>query len=385
MSFVSDTVAVARNELHRFRRSRSAILISLFIIPLFFTFSLVAGSGGAVTSYSPTADIPIAFVDNDNTLASLRLLQTLVSSKDFHRIIQSYNEQSAIAELGSKKIYAVIVVPKGFQNNLEDGNEARIMLYTDDSEPGMSAQIDSTLTIYVQRFNGNLEFQPILTPLQESSTSGVEMLELGCLCGAFNIGLTVVLAVVQIFACFYEIAGGIAHQRETGTFARLLITPMRAGSIILGITIFDLVLSTIRTFIVLGLSMFVYGASPNTDLGTILILSLLIALVTMGLGFVVAAFRVGTRAVVIMEFFLVLFLFAFSGLWVDVELLVGITRIMAYILPFTYAYDALKRTILLGIPLLLLTTDLEVLIGSIIILFALSYVLFYYSREKLVS
>ena len=211
------------------------------------------------------------------------------------------------------------------------------------------------------------------------------MLELGCLCGAFNIGLTVVLAVVQIFACFYEIAGGIAHQRETGTFARLLITPMQAGSIIFGITIFDIVLSTIRTFIVLGLSMFVYGASPNTDLGTILILSLLIALVTMGLGFAVAAFRVGTRAVVIMEFFLVLFLFAFSGLWVDVELLVGLTRIMAYVLPFTYAYDALKRTILLGTPLLLLTTDLEVLIGSIIVLFGLSYFLFHYSREKLAS
>jgi len=385
MSFASDAVAVARNELHRFRRSRSAILISLFIIPLFFTFSLVAGSGGAVTSYSPTSGIPIAFVDNDNTLASLRLLRTLATSPDFHEIIQSYNEQSAIAALGSKKFYAVIVVPKGFQDNLDHGNEARVMLYTDDSEPGMSGQIDSTLTIYVQRFNGNLEFQPILTNLQKSSTSGVEMLELGCLCGAFNIGLTVVLAVVQIFAVFYEIAGGIAHQRETGTFARLLISPVHAGSIIVGITIFDLLLSVIRTFIVLGLSMFVYGASPNTDLGTILILSLLIALVTMGLGFAVASFRVGTRAVVIMEFFLVLFLFAFSGLWVDVELFFGITRIMAYILPYTYAYDALKRTILLGTPLHLLTIDLEVLVGSTIILYAISYLLFRYSRERLAS
>ncbi|HXY83338.1 MAG TPA: ABC transporter permease [Candidatus Saccharimonadales bacterium] len=345
----------------------------------------MAGSGGAVTSYSPTSGIPIAFVDNDNTLASLRLLRTLATSPDFHEIIQSYNEQSAIAALGSKKFYAVIVVPKGFQDNLDHGNEARVMLYTDDSEPGMSGQIDSTLTIYVQRFNGNLEFQPILTNLQKSSTSGVEMLELGCLCGAFNIGLTVVLAVVQIFAVFYEIAGGIAHQRETGTFARLLISPVHAGSIIVGITIFDLLLSVIRTFIVLGLSMFVYGASPNTDLGTILILSLLIALVTMGLGFAVASFRVGTRAVVIMEFFLVLFLFAFSGLWVDVELFFGITRIMAYILPYTYAYDALKRTILLGTPLHLLTIDLEVLVGSTIILYAISYLLFRYSRERLAS
>jgi ABC-2 type transport system permease protein len=385
MSFVSDTIAVARNELHRFRRSRSAILISLVVIPLFFTFSLVAGSGGAVTSFSPTSDIPIAFIDNDNTLASLRLLQALQMSRDFHRIQQSYSEEAAIAALGSKRFYAVIVVPRGFQNNLDNGNEARIMLYTDDSEPGMSSQIDSTLTIDVQRFNGNVEFQPILTNLQKSSTSGVEMLELGCLCGAFNIGLTVVLAVVQIFAVFYEIAGGVAHQRETGAFARLLISPVHAGSIILGITFFDLLLSIVRTFIVLGLSLFVYGASPNTDLGTILALSLLIALVTMGLGFVVATLRVGTRAVVIIEFFLVLFLFAFSGLWVDVELLVGVTRIMAYLLPFTYAYDALKRTILLGTPLLLLRTDLEVLFASIAALYGMSFFLFRYARERLAT
>jgi len=97
-TFLSDSAAVAANEFRQFRRNRSAILISLVVLPLFFTVSLGAGRGGAGTSFSPTADIPIAFVDNDNSEASLRLWQTLTRSPDFNNLIQSYSEQGSVAE-----------------------------------------------------------------------------------------------------------------------------------------------------------------------------------------------------------------------------------------------------------------------------------------------
>ena len=383
-SFVADSLAIAENEFRQFRRNRSAILISLVILPFFFTASLGAGRGGAGTSFSATADIPMAFVDNDFSTASHRLWQTLVSSPDFHSLIQSYDEQQSIGLLGSKKIYAVIVVPKDFQNDLDNGFQARIILYTDDSEPGVSDQIQSTLTTYVQNFNPNLEVQPILTQAAKQSIAGVEIVQKGASFAGFNVGLTIVLAVVQIFAVFYEIAGGMSREREEGTYARLLSTPIPIGAIILGKTLFDLLLSTARTFIVLGLSIYGYGARPNTDILTLLTLSLLVALVTMGLGFVASAMKLGQRAVVIVEFFLILFLFAFSGLIIDKELLVGISQIIATLLPFTYAFDALRRTVLLGRPLLSLIWDLEYLIGSGIMFYTISLLLLAKSRERLI-
>jgi ABC-type multidrug transport system permease subunit len=384
-TFLSDSIAVAENEFRQFRRNRSAILISLVVLPLFFTISLGAGQGGAGTTFSPTADIPIGFVDNDNSLASLRLWQTLASSPDFHNLIQSYNEPAAISELGTKRIYAVIVVPKGFQSDLDNGNQARVVLYTDDSEPGLSDQIQSTLTGYVQNFNPNVEVQPHLSQLQRQSVAGVGIVVKGAIFAGFNIGLTTVLAIVQIFAAFYEIAGGMSREREDGTYARLMVSPIPTGSIVLGKTLFDLLLCIIRTFTVLGISVYGYGARPNTDLLTLLALSLIIALVTMGIGFVAAALKLGQRAVVIIEFFLILFLFAFSGLIIDINLLVGITQVIGNLVPFTYAFDALKRTILLGRPLLSLTFDLEYLIGSILASYAIAFVLFRVSRERLIT
>ena len=383
--FLSDSLAVAENEFRQFRRNRSAILISLVVLPLFFTVSLGAGQGGAGTTFSPTAHIPIAWVDNDNSLASLRLLQTLAGSPDFRNLIQGYNEQSAVAQLGTKRIYAVIVVPKGFQNDLENGNQARLILYTDDAEPGVSDQIQATLTSYTQNFNPNVEVQPHLSQLQRQSVAGVAIVTKGATFAGFNIGLTTVLAIVQIFACFYEIAGGISREREEGTYARLLVSPVSLGSIMLGKTLFDILLTVIRTFTILGISIYGYGARPNTDLATLLALSLIVALVTMGIGFVVAALKLGQRAVVIIEFFLILFLFAFSGLIIDSNLLVGISQVVSYLLPFTYAFDALKRTVLLGRPLLSLTFDLEYLIGSVIVSYALAFVLLHFSRERLIT
>ena len=209
---------------------------------------------------------------------------------------------------------------------------------------------------------------------------GVEIIRRGTSFPGFNIGLTVILAIVQIFAVFYEIAGGLSREREDGTFARLILSPMSIGSMILGKTLFDLVLSTIRTFTVLGLGIFLYRGHPNTQIGTILALSLLIALMTMGLGFLVSALKVGLRAVVILEFFLVLMLYAFSGLLIDKELLLGGAAVIANSLPFSYAFDAMRRTILVGRPLLSLTTDLTVMVTSIVGLYIFSYALLFIFR-----
>lgn len=384
-SFLNDSLAVARNEFRQFSRNRSAILISLVVLPLFFTISLGAGQGGAGTTFSPTAHIPIAWVDEDNTVASFRLWQSLSTSPDFRNLIQGYTEQGAVAQLGTKRIYAAIVVPKGFQDDLDNGNRARVLLYTDDSEPGVSDQIEATLTTYTQNFNANVQVQPYQTQLQRQEIAGIEIVQKGATFAGFNIGLTTVLAIVQIFAGFYEIAGGLSKEREDGTYARLLVTPVPIGSIMLGKTLFDILLTIIRTFTVVGISVYGYGARPNTDIFTLIALSLIVSLVTMGLGFVVAALKMGQRAVVIIEFFLILFLFAFSGLIIDSNLLVGLSQVISNLLPFSYAFDALKRTVLLGRPLLTLTFDLEYMIGSVVMLYALAFVLLHFSRERLIT
>jgi ABC-2 type transport system permease protein len=382
---IDDAIAIAANEFRQFRRNRSAILISLIILPLFFTVALGAGRGSAGKQYYPIANIPIAFVDQDNTPASFLFYQTLHNSEDFHKFIQMNNAQAAIAELGSEKIYAVIVVPFGFQNNLENGYQASIILYTDDSEPNLTSQIQASLAEYAQTFNPNLGFQPVLTPPLRESIGPILVVDKSIIFPTFDNGLTIILGIVQIFSCFYEIAGGLARDREDGTFARMIVSPIKTVALLLGKTMFDLVLATARTFIVVGVAIFVYHASPNAGLGTILALSLLLALLTMGLGFVVSSLKVSARTVVIMEFFLVLSLFAFSGLVVDKDLLPGVAQVVATNLPFTYGFDALRQTILVGRSIFSLTTDIQIIVGTTVCFYIISLIMFAKFKERLAT
>lgn len=375
---LNDIIAVAGNEFRKFRRNRTAILISLVVLPLFFTVSLGAQSGGASAHFSPTAQIPVAFVDNDGSVASVRLLQRLVTSGDFYRVQLGYSEDTAVAALGSGRIYAAIVVPKGFQQDLSNNRTTNIILYADDGEPGLADQVSSTLRSDVQDFNPNVE---VRTP-QNSNLAGVEIIQKGALFSGFNIGLTVVLGVVQIFATFFEIAGGVSREREDGTLARLLVSPVSLPAILLGKTLFDAVLATIRTFVVLGVSIYLYGARPNTDLGTLLIVSILIALLTMGFGFFVSSLRVGTRAVTIVAFFLILFLFAFSGLIIDKELLRGFSKVISNTLPWAYGFELLKRTVLIGNPLVSQVADVAIIGIGAVVFYVTSYLLFAAKRER---
>ena len=378
--FLSDVQAVVINEFRVLRRNRTAIVISLVIIPLFFTASLGGASGGAGTRFSATANIPMAFVDNDLTSASGRLYETLASSGDFDSLIQGYREENAVATLGTGRIYAAIIVPTGFQDALANSDATRIVVYVDDSVNGLDNEILSGLRNSLQDFGSDVEVQAV----RRTGPSQIEIIQKGVAFSGFAFGLTIILGLVIIFATFYEIAGGMSRESEEGTYARLLLSPTSLGAIMVGKTVYDLILNVVRTFVVVGLAVYAYGARPSTDFGTILTLSLLMALLTIGFGFLISAVGAGVRAVIIIEFFLVLFLFAFSGFIIDRELLTGISSAISYSLPWAYGIEMLRRTLLVGQSLLSLTSQLLFVVVSIAAFYGLSYFLLRLSRERLV-
>jgi len=377
----SNVFAVMSNEFRILRRNRSAILISLVVIPFFFTASLGAGRGGEGETYSVTAELPIAFIDKDLSEASGRLYETLVRSEDFNMLIQGYREEDALAILGKGGIYAAIVVPEGFEQRLSNNETGIIVLHVDDGSPGVDDAVISNVEASLENFNPN----PRMKQTDNVEFVGVEIVIKGASFSGFAVGLTITLTMVVVFATFYEIAGGMSRERETGTYAHLLVSPVSLGSIMIGKTLYDVCLNIMRTFIVLGLAVYVYGASIHANLLSLVLSVLFIAILTMGFGFLVSSFGVGVRAVVIIEFFLILFLFAFSGFFIDKELLRGISQTIATVLPWSYGIDVLKRTILIGQPLMSLTYQLQIITISIILFYGVAYLLLRLSRERLVK
>lgn len=379
VKYLRDVLAVTGNEFRQLRRNRTAIIISLVVLPFFFTATLGGAAGGAGARFSPTAKIPIAFIDEDLSMSSGLLRETLFRSGGFDYLIDGYRIDNALATLGTGRIYAVILVPKGFEAQLTNGQTGTLIVYVDDGEAFLSDSVLSALRTGLEAFSPRVGVQPA----QIEKSAQIQIVRKGASFSGFSVGLTIILGLVVIFATFYEIAGGFSRECEEGTYARLLLSPVSLGSILLAKTLYDLIINIIRTLIVLGLSFFVYGARPSTDFGTLLAISILIALVSMGFAFAISALGLGVRAVIIIEFLLVLFIFAFSGFIIDAELLQGISRTISSLLPWTYGIEMLRRTTLIGQPLWSLTYQLQFIGISIVALYSLSYVLLKISRERL--
>lgn len=382
VTFVRDVAAITINEFRLLRRNRTAMLISLVILPGFFIFSLGGATGGTnPLAVEPVSKVHIAYVDEDNTEFSSRFLRTLEQSGAFTELKLGYTKESSLQTLGNGRIYAVIVVPRGFGEQVANGQPSAVLLYSDDGEPGLSDAVLAKLQSATAAFDRDVLAQ--LAP--GTRQPAVVIVPKGTTFTGFDVGLAIVLGIVQVFATFYEIAGGIARELDEGTYSRLLLSPTSTWAVMFGKTVYDAILGTARSIIVIGIAIYVYGARPHTDLASLLAVSLVIALVTMGFGFLLSSLKISTRTVVIIEFLLVILFFAFSGLIIDKELLVGISSTVADLLPWSYGFEALRRSILLGHSLTEMSRPLGIMIGVTIALYLAAYFSFRKLRERLIS
>lgn len=379
--FIVDVLAIAKTEFQRLLRNRTALLISLILLPGFFIFALGAGQGPSGRTLPPSSALPVAYIDLDHTAASSAFWEHLHGSGDFYNLVDGYNLDSALRTLGTRRIFAAIVVPQGFQTKLDMKKPAEVILYVDDTQPAMGDTILSNLRKHSLTFRRAVGLE-VRTGAGQSL---IQVIPRGATYAGIDVGLGNVLAIVTVFATFFEIAGGFARDREEGSFPRVILAPVNLWAILLGKTAFDAVINVARSLIVIAIAINIYGARPHTDLGTMIVLALLIAMLTMGAAFFTSALKPSARTVVIVEFLFILVLFAFGGLFVDKELLSGPTRIFRELLPWSYGFDAFKRTILIGRPLLSLTEDLISIGTAIVIFYIAAYLLLWRSRERLIE
>ncbi|WEU39920.1 MAG: ABC transporter permease [Candidatus Odinarchaeum yellowstonii] len=184
-----------------------------------------------------------------------------------------------------------------------------------------------------------------------------------------------VLGFALIFSCFDDIAGAMAREREKGTMPRLFLTPMNKLSFFLGKTISSITLTLMRATILLLMYLYLLGGVMVGSLLLFYLISIMIAILTISLGFVISARDISSRGVIILEIALMVPLIFFTGILMPKELMPPIAQIFQEYLPYWYTNDALRRVVLLGQGLEYIGFNLIVVAVSSLILFALAAVL----------
>jgi len=350
---VPDSTAVAIKELKQlFRDPVSLALTIMFPILLIQIFVVI------VTAFSaPSYNIPVVVSDLDGSSVSKILVDRLVSSSviQVNQFLQT--QEQALRAVESGVATGAVLIPKGFGDALLNSRQAFIILQTDNSKIVAGALVQGALSRATQEV---LE----MTGTQLSASRASIELILRPISGRPPTGDTFLpgmLGMITILGAFDDIVNALARERERGTFSRLVLTPTSIFSIYNGKISATIVLNVVRTTLMLMIFVLT-GLVIRGNILLVYLTTTLMAIFTMSLGLVLSARIRSSSTLTILEIAITFPLFQLSGAVQAPELLASGGRAIAWILPWTYGNDALRRIIYLGVGFDAIGIDMLVLL-----------------------
>jgi ABC-2 type transport system permease protein len=183
------------------------------------------------------------------------------------------------------------------------------------------------------------------------------------------------MGIALVFGCFDDAAGSMARERERGTFSRLLLTPINRLSIFMGKTISSMILTLVRTSLLLLFLFYYLNVTIAGSLVLVYLIALLIDVTTVALGFAISSRAKSTRSVVIAQIAIMIPLIFLTGVLRPPEEMPEYARPLVDAIPYTWANDAFRRVVNLGQGIQFIFGDIVILLGATIILFAIAAIL----------
>lgn len=376
-------------------------LLSIILFPIIMITLFGYGMGGTLDN------IPIVVVEQSNGPITDQTLDALKSMSiyDIKGIISDPDKGKEMVESGQVK--AAIILPSNY-DNLTTNQPQSVVMYVDSSDQMASqALIPATQALFskissqvglekMQMNNSGSTAESSQSASNQSgiqvNTSQVDSAQNGGIVASFqNLANTVnfqidkiygdikyidflvpaVLAMTVMMSCMMGMGESIAGERERGELARLFMTPTSVSTVVGGKIISKLVIETGRALVLIIAAVILFGIIIKGSMGLTLLLLVLTALCFVGFGMMVSA-RVSTQedyVQMVMPFTMPMMFV--SGVFYPVETMPWIFQKIAYIVPLTYANDALRSVMLKGVGMGAIWLDIAVLAGFTILFFAL--------------
>ena len=182
------------------------------------------------------------------------------------------------------------------------------------------------------------------------------------------------LGMIAILGAFDDIVNAITRERERGTFPRLLLSPVNIISIYTGKMVATVLLTAVRTTLMLIIFVLM-GLTIRGNILLIYLITALIAVFTLSLGLVLSSRIRGSSTLTVLEIALTFPLFELAGVFQSPQLLASGGRTIALMLPWTYGNEALRRVIYLGLGFNAIAGDLLILLLSSMVMLPIATML----------
>lgn len=365
-------------------------LMSLILFPILMIALFGYGMGGSIEN------IPVVVVkqtDGPVTDATLNAIKTM-SLYNVKDIINDPQRGKEMVQSGQVK--AAIILPPDYEN-LQSQNAKSVVVYVDSSDQmATQALVPATQALFSQ-ISAQIGMQKLqalgaqTNPIQVQSqgvrlqTSPLAGINFQNIMNSINFQIDkiygnikyidflvpAILAMTIMMGAMFSMGESFAGERERGELARLFMTPTSVATVVGGKIISKLTIETVRAIILIFAAIGLFGIAINGSMALTVLLLVLTALCFVGFGIMVSA-RVGTQedyTQMVMPFTMPMMFV--SGVFYPLETMPWIFQKIAYLVPLTYANDALRGVMLKGATIGDVWIDIAVLAGFTLLFFAL--------------
>ena len=339
-------LAVFRKELIQLKRDRRTIAM-IIIQPAMMMILFGIAFGGEITHLP----IVISNADSDNNLGWY-VTQKFEESEvtDVIEYVNGFENARSLVEKG--KVKGAIHIPSTFSETLQESKAANIIVIVDGSLP----QIAQIITAEAERISVELseEFSK-----KFAMTTSVDVTSESVRISTFKIQLYgttknidafapgVMGLVVQMITTIFT-AVSLVREKESGSIEMIIVSPIHKADFIVGkfVTYMLVALAVICNVLIVGIGFF--GLSIRGSILDVFLISILFAIVCLGLGMLVSTISKNQLQAVQATIIFFLPSILFSGFFFPIEAFPRNISWIPYFVPLTYYINGVRAIMTKG-------------------------------------
>ena len=370
---------IARRDLLDLWRSKMLlfffILFPILMMSMFGYIYPPTPKSNPTTGYIGTAfpNLPVSLVQMDDgqtaNLVASQFIQISGQQRLF-TVSESASYQAARDQLVEGNIKGIIIIPQGFSDALAAGQPATVQVTVDETNPTTASVVQSEISAVFNIIGSSMSARNIISVagdgvnpafiLQPISVTRIPLIN--GVASSFQFLAPGFMALTVITGSLQGVATAISREKEQGTMDGLLAAPIPHVSIILGKVAAQTVRGLIQGFLILGLSIVLFGVQIYGSPFIMFIVLLLGTASFVGVGIILTAVAPDQETAQMMTIILQFPMMFISGILFPIDQLPGWMQYIGKALPLYYAADALRKVIILNASLNAIMPDVIILI-----------------------
>jgi len=381
-SLLSHSLRIAWKDLTELFRNRLGLVL-LILMPLFMMVMVgfIYPSNGVSAS-----NLPVALVNEDAGYGN-----SPTESQNFIMGLQQINSNTSMLALSNASsasdiksmvqkgdIEGGIIIPSNFTQSISTGQQGTLIIITDQSNPQVSATIQSVLSAVFDQMGTMLALQR----LNASSLAIVKPYNVqteGVVSGTpsyFDFIAPGIMAMTVMMSVMTGLPVAISQEKEIGTLDGMMVAPINRLSIILGKTLGQTARGLLQGVIILVLSAVLFHVAIQGSILLVFALLLLGVFSFVGLGIVITSFAKDQETAQMMMMTLMFPMMFLSGVFFPIQQMPWYMQDISKVLPLTYASQALRKVMVLGAGIPDISTELTIMIVFGVIMTAIAVPVF---------